>query len=133
MAPRACVLRTSWVVGAHGSNFLKTMLRLAGEKTELRVVADQIGVPTSTQLLTHVTHRVLQQMAGADMSDPRWGIYHLAPKGETSWHTYAQHIIEGARQRGAPLKLDTASHFVLCFIKALFSPLNLSHLLACFL
>jgi len=99
------IFRTSWVVGALGNNFLKTMMRLASERQELRVVADQIGAPTPTQLLTSITYAALQQMADADVSDPRWSIYHVAPQGETSWHAYAQHVIEGARRRGASLKL----------------------------
>lgn len=102
--PRHLILRTSWVVGAHGSNFLKTMLRLAAERNELRVVADQIGVPASTALLATVTVRLIQAMAQADAADPRWGVYHVAPAGETHWHAYAQHVIDGALARGAALK-----------------------------
>jgi dTDP-4-dehydrorhamnose reductase len=87
------IFRTSWVFGAQGNNFLKTMLRLAAERDALRVVADQI------------TQQVLRQIATADLHDARWGVYHAAPKGETSWHGYAQHVIQGALQRGAALKL----------------------------
>ena len=98
------ILRTSWVVGAHGGNFLKTMLRLAAERDSLRVVSDQIGVPTSTQLLADVTIRLLKAMQGADDGDPRWGTYHAAAAGETSWHGYAKYVLVGALQRGARLK-----------------------------
>ncbi len=98
------VLRTSWVVGAHGGNFLKTMLRLAAERDSLRVVADQVGVPTSTQLLADTTVAVLRAMHGANVEDTRWGVYHLAPEGETTWHGYAQHVVAGALTRGATLK-----------------------------
>ena len=98
------ILRTSWVVGAHGGNFLKTMLRLAAERDALRVVADQIGAPTSTELLADVTVQLLQSMHAAADNDARWGIYHLAAAGEVSWHGYAQHVIAGALQRGANLK-----------------------------
>ncbi len=101
---RHVVLRTSWVVGAHGGNFLKTMLRLAGERESLRVVADQIGAPTSAALLTDVTLQLIRLMQQADGVDPRWGVYHVAAAGETSWHGYAQHVIAGAIVRGAVLK-----------------------------
>lgn len=98
------ILRTSWVVGVHGHNFLKTMLRLAAERDSLRVVADQIGAPTSTALLGEVTVALIQAMTNADASDSRWGIYHVAAAGETSWHGYAQYVIAGAAARGAVLK-----------------------------
>ena len=102
--PKHLILRTSWVVGAHGGNFLKTMLRLAAERDALRVVADQIGAPTSTELLADVTVQLLQAMHAAADNDARWGIYHLAAAGEVSWHGYAQHVIAGALQRGTNLK-----------------------------
>ena len=95
------IFRTSWVVGAHGNNFLKTMLRLAAERDILRVVADQIGAPTSTDLLAKVTVDVLQTMLPATQEDVRFGTYHLATSGETSWHAYARYVIAGALQRGA--------------------------------
>jgi dTDP-4-dehydrorhamnose reductase len=98
------VLRTSWVVGAHGGNFLKTMLRLATERESLRVVADQVGAPTSTQLLADTTVALLRAMQGANPDDARWGVFHLAPAGETTWHGYAQHVVAGALARGAKLK-----------------------------
>ena len=96
-------LRTRWVVGAHGNNFLKTMLRLAAERDGLRVVADQMGVPTSTDLLAKVTFDILQTILPATKEDARFGTYHLAPAGETSWHAYAQYVIAGALKRGAHL------------------------------
>ena len=98
------VLRTSWVVGDHGSNFLKTTLRLAAERDALRVVADQVGVPTSTQLLADTTVALLHAMHDANADDARWGLYNIAPTGETTWHAYAQHVLTGAQARGAKLK-----------------------------
>ena len=95
------ILRTSWVVGAHGNNFLKTMLRLASERDGLRVVADQIGAPTSTDVLAKVTANLLQAMLPAAKDDARFGTYHLAASGETTWHAYAQYVIAGALKRGA--------------------------------
>ena len=103
------IFRTSWVVGTHGNNFLKTMLRLAAERDILRVVADQIGVPTSTDLLAKVTVDVLQTMLPAAQEDVRFGTYHLATSGETSWHAYARYVIAGASQRGAHLKCKPES------------------------
>ena len=97
------ILRTSWVVGTNGNNFLKTMLRLAAERDSLRVVADQMGVPASTDLLAKVTFDILQTMLPATKEDGRFGTYHLAPAGETSWHAYAQYVIAGALKRGAHL------------------------------
>lgn len=103
--PKHLILRTSWVVGTHGANFLKTMLRLGAERDALRVVADQIGAPTSTELLAEVTVALLQAMRNAADNDTRWGVYHLAASGEVSWHGYAQHVIAGALLRGAKLKV----------------------------
>ena len=97
------ILRTSWVVGAHGNNFLKTILRLAAERDSLRVVADQIGAPTATDLLAKVTTNILQTMLSAAQDAARYGTYHLAASGETSWHDYAQYVIAVALQRGAHL------------------------------
>ncbi|MEY4316940.1 MAG: NAD(P)-dependent oxidoreductase [Pseudomonadota bacterium] len=108
------VLRTSWVVGAHGGNFLKTMLRLVNERDSLRVVADQVGVPTSTQLLAETTVALLRAMHGASDDDARWGVYHLAPAGETTWHGYAQHVVAGALARGAKLKAGVNDVHPIC-------------------
>ena len=97
------ILRTSWVVGVHGNNFLKTMLRLASEREGLRVVVDQVGAPTSTDVLAKVTANLLQTMLPAAKDDARFGTYHLAASGETTWHAYAQYVIAGALKRGAPV------------------------------
>ena len=100
---RHVILRTSWVVGTHGGNFLKTMLRLAAERPTLRVVADQVGAPTSADWLAEVTATLLAQLDAAGLDDPRWGLYHVAPEGSTSWHAYAQHVVAGAIARGGVL------------------------------
>ncbi len=99
------ILRTSWVVGPHGANFLKTILRLAAERDTLRVVDDQVGAPTSTALLGDVTDRALRVLSGASPEDARWGCYHVAPGGFTSWHGYARYVVDSARRRGRALKL----------------------------
>ena len=100
---RHVIFRTSWVFGAHGSNFLKTILRLATERESLRVVADQFGAPTSARLIAKITRRFLEQMLSTGEHNLRWGLYHLAPTGETSWHGYARHVIARGRQIGIPL------------------------------
>ncbi len=86
------IFRTSWVYGFHGNNFAKTMVRLFQEKDELSVVNDQIGVPTSAELIADVTSACLIQalQKNTDLS----GVYHLAPNGNTSWYGFAQHLFE---------------------------------------
>ncbi len=103
---QAVILRTSWVYAARGANFMKTMLRLAAERDSLKVVGDQVGAPTSAELLADVAAQVLKQMlADAALR----GVYHCAAAGETSWHGYASYVIGEARRLGAPLKLDPAN------------------------
>lgn len=99
---QALVLRTSWVFGPDGNNFLKTMLRLAGERDELKVVADQIGAPTSSLLIAKVTSQILPSLLAGRAG---WGLYHLAAAGETSWHGYAQELVREASALGWPLRV----------------------------
>jgi dTDP-4-dehydrorhamnose reductase len=89
------ILRTSWVVGTHGANFARTMLRLASTHETLRVVADQVGAPTSTALISEVTVALLRRLE-ADRGAFPSGTYHLAAAGETSWHAYAQFVFAEA-------------------------------------
>jgi dTDP-4-dehydrorhamnose reductase len=99
---RHMIFRTSWVFGAHGANFLKTILRLAAERENLRVVADQWGAPTGAALIAGVTARALRAIeSGAEVPS---GIYHLAAAGETTWHAYARFVVEAASHLGAALK-----------------------------
>lgn len=86
------ILRTSWVYG-DGGNFIRTMLRLAGERGQLKVVADQVGAPTSAEWLAEVG---VQIAALASHSDVASGIYHAVPDGEVSWHGLAVFAIETA-------------------------------------
>lgn len=102
--PKSLIFRTSWVVGIHGANFVKTMLRLAGERETLRVVADQVGAPTSAKLLAETTAAILDRMVAAPAADPRWGLYHLTAAGATSWNGLARRVIETAIANGVPLK-----------------------------
>lgn len=97
---RHFIFRTSWVFSAHGQNFLKTILRLAQEREELRVVDDQSGAPTSVDLITAVTMKALQ-------GDANSGVYNLAPAGAVSWYEFACHIVETARRLGANIKTKT--------------------------
>jgi dTDP-4-dehydrorhamnose reductase len=97
------VFRTSWVVGVHGANFIKTMLRLAAKRETLRVVSDQVGAPTTAQLLADTTRKILVQMNGTVAEDPRWGLYHLTAAGETSWNGLARRVIARATERGVAL------------------------------
>ncbi|MSQ64854.1 MAG: dTDP-4-dehydrorhamnose reductase [Limnohabitans sp.] len=98
---RHLVLRTSWVVGAHGQNFLKTMLRLAAERDSLRVVADQTGVPAAADWLAGVS---VQAMQLADRQQLN-GLFHATPSGQTNWHAYAQYLFGKAALLGWTLKV----------------------------
>lgn len=102
---QALVLRTCWVAGAHGGNFAKTMLRLAGERDGLRVIADQVGAPTTAALIADVTsHIVARHWLAGSREDFASGVYHLAAAGETSWHGYAVEVLRYARTLGIALK-----------------------------
>ncbi|MFT3756889.1 MAG: dTDP-4-dehydrorhamnose reductase [Pseudoxanthomonas sp.] len=95
---RYLIFRTAWVYASHGKNFLRTMLRLAGERDELRVVADQIGTPTPAALIADVTAQVLAQSSAPAFTQS--GTWHLTANGETNWHGFAEAIFDGAVQRG---------------------------------
>ncbi len=103
---RHLILRTSWVYGARGGNFAKTMLRLAAEREQLNVINDQIGAPTGADLLADVSAHALRRLA---QQPELAGTYHVAAGGETSWHGYAQYVIELARAQGRPLKVAPAA------------------------
>jgi dTDP-4-dehydrorhamnose reductase len=102
--PRHLILRTSWVVGAHGGNFAKTMLRLAGERERLTVVADQFGAPTSAALLADLTAQLVRQHQREGAQGFPYGTYHVAAAGETNWHEYARFVIAEALAAGKMLK-----------------------------
>ncbi|MFC1684944.1 dTDP-4-dehydrorhamnose reductase [Pseudomonadota bacterium] len=89
----ALVLRTSWVYGRHGHNFLKTMLRLFQEREELSVVDDQIGSPTWSRMIAEATAQILAQLRLGQLGERR-GIYHLTAAGQTSWYGFAKTILE---------------------------------------
>jgi dTDP-4-dehydrorhamnose reductase len=96
------VLRTSWVYAAEGRNFLHTMLRLGREREQLKVVADQIGAPTTAETLTEATEAVLQQLPANSEDATASGVYHLACAGETSWCGFAQAIFAEFASRQKP-------------------------------
>ena len=96
------IFRTSWVYGARGNNFAKTMLKLAQERDSLKVVNDQMGAPTGADLLADVTaHAIRTALQKPNVS----GLYHLVASGETSWYEYACFVIDFARQAGLDIKV----------------------------
>ncbi|MFG1429562.1 dTDP-4-dehydrorhamnose reductase [Xanthobacter sp. V2C-8] len=95
-AERHIIVRTSWVYGAHGHNFLKTVLRLARERDRLTIVADQHGCPTATRDLAEA---LLTAAEAAAAGDARWGTYHFAGDGATTWHGFAAEIVRAAGPR----------------------------------
>ena len=93
---RHLIFRTSWVYGNEGVNFMKTMLRLAGERDHIRVVADQIGAPTSSDAIAHATARCLGAPPASPETgtEPLCGVYHMTCGGETSWYGFACAVFE---------------------------------------
>jgi dTDP-4-dehydrorhamnose reductase len=96
------IFRTSWVYAARGGNFAKTMLKLAKDRDKLTVIDDQIGSPTGADLLADITAHALRM---AMLQPELAGTYHAVAQGETSWHGYAQHVIEFARAAGQPIRV----------------------------
>ncbi|MGR9086948.1 MAG: dTDP-4-dehydrorhamnose reductase [Gammaproteobacteria bacterium] len=100
---QALIFRTSWVFSQHGSNFVKTILRLAGKKNSLDVVADQFGAPTSAELIADITALALAGIRNGRLEP---GMYHLTAAGETSWYGFACHLVNRAHTNGAALQLN---------------------------
>jgi len=102
------IVRTCWVYGAQGKNFLRTILRLSQERKELRIVRDQVGAPTSAVLIADAILGMIGD--GLDCLRNRSaqanGLVHLAAAGETSWHGFASAIVEGLKLRGVPLAVE---------------------------
>ena len=98
------IFRTSWVYSARGNNFMKTMLRLAKSKTELNIVADQVGAPTPARLIAQATTLAIHGTLAR-------GLYHLAPRGETSWHGFAQEIFRLAQKNSEQLAMGPESAY----------------------
>jgi dTDP-4-dehydrorhamnose reductase len=127
---RHFIFRTSWVFSAHGQNFLKTILRFAQERDELRIVDDQMGAPTSVELLSALTMKALHINAP-------FGVYNLAPAGFVSFYDYGCHIVETARRLGADIKVKTivpvpSKDYVMKAVRPLNSRLNTTKLTEAF-
>jgi dTDP-4-dehydrorhamnose reductase len=127
---RHLILRTAWVYGRHGHNFMKTMLRLGADHDELRVVADQVGTPTPAALIADVTAELL------GLRDAPSGTFHLTPRGETSWHGFATAIFDEALARGlitrAPLVLPiTTADYLTHARRPAYSCLDIGKLESC--
>jgi dTDP-4-dehydrorhamnose reductase len=101
------ILRTSWVYAARGGNFAKTMLKLAQERETLKVINDQIGAPTSAELLADVTAHAIRQVCAqpAHAAPNASGIYHVVASGQTSWFEYAKEVVSNARQAQTAIKI----------------------------
>ncbi|HSH88051.1 MAG TPA: dTDP-4-dehydrorhamnose reductase [Methylophilus sp.] len=102
---RSLIMRTSWVVGAHGANFAKTMLKLASERDSLSVVADQFGAPTSAALLADVTAQLIGRIQRQDDETFPYGLYHVTANGVTNWYEYARFVIAEAIRAGKSMKV----------------------------
>jgi dTDP-4-dehydrorhamnose reductase len=102
--PRHLVLRTSWVFDSWGQNFAKSILKAAGARDELTVVADQWGAPTRAALIADVTAHALRVLSTASQPQRLAGVYHLASSGFINWHGYAQLLLQEAAARGWPLR-----------------------------
>ena len=101
--PHHLILRSSWILGSHGSNFAKTILRLAAERTQLQVVDDQVGAPTSAALLADLSAHLVRQYLREGPAALPYGTYHVAAGGETSWYDYARFVLDVAAAAGVPL------------------------------
>jgi len=99
---RHLILRTSWVYGARGGNFIRTMLKLAQERDSLSVIDDQVGSPTGADLLADVSaHAIRAALQRPEVA----GLYHLVAGGEVSWHGYARFVIDFAARSGLDIKV----------------------------
>lgn len=129
---RYLIFRTSWVFGARGTNFAKTMLRLAKDHYELNVIDDQTGAPTGAELIADVTAHAISQVL---QQPDKYGLYHLVAGGETTWNQYARFVIDYAHSRGIELKVTSenvkkvpSSAFVTAAQRPLNSRLSTQHL-----
>lgn len=103
------ILRTSWVYAARGQNFVRTILRLAGERDSLSVISDQTGAPTFAGFLGRSTAKMISfDRANAGSRDTHLGTYHVTARGEASWHTLASYAVQCALDCGATLQVTPA-------------------------
>lgn len=118
------ILRTSWVYGAMGQNFAKTILRLAQEREQLTIINDQFGAPTGAELLADVTAQIIPKLL---INPELSGIYHVSPQGEATWYAYANLILAFAREKQIPIKVSSESMVPVAtkdFATAAIRPLN---------
>lgn len=99
---RHLIFRTSWVYGARGKNFLLTMLRLAREREELKVVDDQHGAPTWSRAIAEASAQALAVSFRHPAPESLWGTYHLTCAGRTTWHGFTRAILDAARLPKTP-------------------------------
>jgi len=108
------ILRTSWVYGVRGKNFMRTMLRLANERDELRVVDDQFGAPTWSRMIAEATGAILAQClhkdAVAGVLAEKGGLYHLTASGQTSWFGFASEIVQHTERQPRMTPITTAEY-----------------------
>jgi dTDP-4-dehydrorhamnose reductase len=97
---RHVILRTAWLYGLHGANFVKTMLKFMAQKESMRVVDDQLGAPTWSVDLASCIASILRQLQHAPAQDARYGIYHASGQGITNWYGFAQEIMRLGVQAG---------------------------------
>lgn len=111
------ILRTAWVYSPYGNNFLKTMLRLAGERTALRVVSDQIGNPTSALDIADAVLQVIQNLVSAPRDPELRGVFHMTASGQASWADFAREIMASSAALGGPhadvVSITTADYLTL--------------------
>lgn len=106
---QSTILRVGWVYSSGGSNFAKTILKLAADREELKIVGDQFGAPTSARLISSVTTQIVSRfLANRDRqtTSPLFGLFNLAPSGRTSWHSYAMYLIKEARRMDMELRIQ---------------------------
>jgi len=99
-ATKYIIIRTAWLYGVQGNNFVNTMLRLGRERKELKVVNDQKGCPTYAQDLAAAVLSICQQLQPGEET-ALWGIYHYCGKGDTTWYEFALAIVKEASQRSS--------------------------------
>ncbi|MEO8408745.1 MAG: sugar nucleotide-binding protein, partial [Oxalobacteraceae bacterium] len=108
------ILRTSWVYGMRGKNFLLTVLRLAQERDELRIVGDQHGAPTWCRTIADTTAHILAQSSGAKDMPASWqetsGLYHLTAQGQTTWAGFTEAILANATLPRKPTVTHITTH-----------------------
>ncbi|MBR8299998.1 dTDP-4-dehydrorhamnose reductase [Burkholderia dolosa] len=99
------IIRTSWVFGVHGGNFLKTIIGAARRRESLSIVADQYGAPTPVHLIADVTAVMIARYLASPSQFPS-GVYHAAAAGETTWFAYADYALRSLRAKGVPLRVS---------------------------